>query len=985
MVDPHEQLGPFLDGELSAEDAAAFERHLASCPQCQQDLRDFSAIDAVTPGTKPAAARPGPSARGRFLAPLALAATTVLSIGGWLALRAPETASPVALAANRPFEARITWPVADAWRPYEPSRAAGLQTEPLAAATLATLEQAGDRRALASAWLLSGSSVRAREALEALARSPEVLSDLAAVALVEGRDEEALALAQDALDLSPQLPQAAWNRALALERLQLPRVAAEAFRKLGALDPAGWGAEARRRAEALDAAWSERVRRTQEALDAGATMVLEGRPMPATAVRAMPSWARMNFRYALLGAATADEVRGLEPVARELDALFGGDAAMKALERHAALDPRQRTGFAPRFRRLMIDYYLALRGTGYAPSLPGAPQGLGAEAAAFVQELRRAKALPWLVFAAPMGRQLDAAWKDYVAAVQADGDPWLPFAVELEEARRFGAAGDAAKQEERLIELLVRARQGRATHRALQALEQLTALYTGQHRVVEAATTGREAMQLARDQGELAAELRLLHVLADAARFRNAAALSIALLEERTLRLPADCDAQAYVGESLASLKLVSLEPVAARAALDAVKPCTTPLSVVGVGVLSELLRLDPRPGDAARFEEAVAALRGTALGPSEEMLLEHIEGRAWIDRDAVRGTAKLRAALAAAKEASDADAAPKKVWAHGFGLLRTAAGEAGQWGTLFSLTAEELGREMPRRCALIVDVQDNRVVAAARDASGSESGRAHRFPFGERRPDGLRLEELSTVVGPLARGVAGGCEQLAVFASYPLHGRSGWLPDDVAWSYAGGAKAGAASAGGRSLVVHDVSTPPSLRLPRVGRWVDVPREGDEELTGSAATPGRVLEAMRTASFVELHAHGLVNPAQADTAALVLAPDAQGHFSLSATELRSAKLEAAPVVVLAACHASSVAPYLHEPWSLPRAFLIAGARAVIAAPVELPDAEARDFFRALTARLRSGQSPATAVRDERIRFLAAQPRASWVRSVLVFD
>jgi hypothetical protein len=128
-----------------------------------------------------------------------------------------------------------------------------------------------------------------------------------------------------------------------------------------------------------------------------------------------------------------------------------------------------------------------------------------------------------------------------------------------------------------------------------------------------------------------------------------------------------------------------------------------------------------------------------------------------------------------------------------------------------------------------------------------------------------------------------------------------------------------------------------------------------------------------------------VNPAQADTAALVLAPDAEGRFALSATELRATKLEGAPVVTLAACRASSVAPYLHEPWSLPRAFLEAGARAVVAAPVELPDAEARTFFSALTERLRAGQSPATAVRDERVRFLAVQPRASWVRTVLVFD
>jgi len=47
MAEVHEQLGPFLDGELSAADAEAFRRHLAACEACQKDLQDFAALDAV--------------------------------------------------------------------------------------------------------------------------------------------------------------------------------------------------------------------------------------------------------------------------------------------------------------------------------------------------------------------------------------------------------------------------------------------------------------------------------------------------------------------------------------------------------------------------------------------------------------------------------------------------------------------------------------------------------------------------------------------------------------------------------------------------------------------------------------------------------------------------------------------------------------------------------------------------------------------------
>ncbi len=75
---------------------------------------------------------------------------------------------------------------------------------------------------------------------------------------------------------------------------------------------------------------------------------------------------------------------------------------------------------------------------------------------------------------------------------------------------------------------------------------------------------------------------------------------------------------------------------------------------------------------------------------------------------------------------------------------------------------------------------------------------------------------------------------------------------------------------------------------------------------------------------------------------------------------------------------------MHEAWSLPRAFAEAGARAIIAAPVDLPDGEARRFFAPLTERLMRGDAAATALRDERVKWLAAGG-APWVRQVLVFE
>jgi CHAT domain-containing protein len=96
------------------------------------------------------------------------------------------------------------------------------------------------------------------------------------------------------------------------------------------------------------------------------------------------------------------------------------------------------------------------------------------------------------------------------------------------------------------------------------------------------------------------------------------------------------------------------------------------------------------------------------------------------------------------------------------------------------------------------------------------------------------------------------------------------------------------------------------------------------------------------------------------------------------------RLAGAPLVILAACRAAHTAPTLHEPVSLPGAFIRAGARTVLAATVDIPDSEAGAFFDEVREHIRSGQPAANALRDVRVRWLQRNP-SSWVRSVLVFD
>jgi CHAT domain-containing protein len=84
-------------------------------------------------------------------------------------------------------------------------------------------------------------------------------------------------------------------------------------------------------------------------------------------------------------------------------------------------------------------------------------------------------------------------------------------------------------------------------------------------------------------------------------------------------------------------------------------------------------------------------------------------------------------------------------------------------------------------------------------------------------------------------------------------------------------------------------------------------------------------------------------------------------------------------VVLAACRAAAAAPFLRGRFSLPDAFLAAGARAVVAADVEIPDADAHRVFDELHRRLDAGEPIAHALAAIR----AAD--ATWVRHLVLFE
>jgi hypothetical protein len=292
-----------------------------------------------------------------------------------------------------------------------------------------------------------------------------------------------------------------------------------------------------------------------------------------------------------------------------------------------------------------------------------------------------------------------------------------------------------------------------------------------------------------------------------------------------------------------------------------------------------------------------------------------------------------------------------------------------------------DAGGARDTRCALAVGLSYERAFAATMDANGATAVYfdAHRASA---EIDSERLVPKSV------RDKLQGCPSIKVFAPAPVHGTPSLLPPDLAWSYrfGGDARADQGRAPPHRVLVSDVEPPASLGLPKLLPWKSAPGADAPSawLRGTTATPDRVLAELRDATEVEIHAHGLVDLAVSDASLIALSPDESGRYALTAGAIRATRMNARPVVVLAACRAARVAPFDHEPWSLPLAFIKSGARAVLASPSPIRDADAAAFFDAVLTRIRAGASPAAALRDERLAWLSrgANP---WVREVLLFD
>ncbi len=138
---------------------------------------------------------------------------------------------------------------------------------------------------------------------------------------------------------------------------------------------------------------------------------------------------------------------------------------------------------------------------------------------------------------------------------------------------------------------------------------------------------------------------------------------------------------------------------------------------------------------------------------------------------------------------------------------------------------------------------------------------------------------------------------------------------------------------------------------------------------GAQATPAVYREA-HPENFTWIHfaAHASVNRDNPLDSALILSPGA-GGYTLSAREVMQVPLRAS-LVTLSACRSAGAKTYSGEGLvGLSWAFLRAGARSVVAGLWDVTDASTAELMSDFYSRMVSGESPAQALRDAKLRMI----------------
>ena len=289
-----ETIAEYLEAGLTPFHRERLEEHLAGCNRCRETYAPSVAF-LVEWEARRQAERPVPVLRRSAAFRLATAAAVAGFIAGgtlvWLSWRQPQPDARAELVAAaspaRPIATRLTggfrWaPVVRGGAVTRGAYSAEVASYVVLAKASIVGESATSPAEIGAAGAGQALIGQLDEAVDSLSRavvadpgSPELLSDLGAVLIARGErvgggaDVAAgLEAIERSLAASPRLPEALFNRALALERMHLPISARRAWSAFLATDAASpWAAEARQRMAAVPLATPP------DALQVGAELV----------------------------------------------------------------------------------------------------------------------------------------------------------------------------------------------------------------------------------------------------------------------------------------------------------------------------------------------------------------------------------------------------------------------------------------------------------------------------------------------------------------------------------------------------------------------------------------------------------------------------------------------------------------------------------------------------------------------------------------
>ncbi|MCP3138995.1 CHAT domain-containing protein [Pyxidicoccus xibeiensis] len=932
--------------------------------------RHMEGADERAPAPVPAPRAPIPLFRRRTLvqavAGLAAAVLVVVAVPRMMSSE-PQHDVWLAKRPQRLLEARVAYPGADDHRP-QASRMMGNDDgapEALPHKAMSWLEEQEDVPGIVAAYLVRDDPGLADQALlelDKLERTPERENDRAVAMLLKGRPDEALRLVDGVLRGHPRHPQALWNRALALRELGLPLVAASAFKEVADLHEPGWSDEAKLKADELRSTTFERHKKWKTAYEAGKAL-REAPPTILPRSFSQFSMARLYLYDAVRSAPNRERVLALLPLAQDLDARAGGDVLEKYV-RHVSNANFSRRG------------PLALGYAAFAKERPSRAE----------QERQLAVLLSSGendIFLGVLQRSgiTRLNLKLYEARAASTGDLWFKLLAAQERAKLEFTEGNWKQATRTLQAALGHCPASGFEYRCLSLELDLISIHIQHIKVDDALSHVTSALKIARENNEWWLEQELLWNRARISRVVNDSHLTRAYLGEYLERGRGDPTAELRAHQILASMAFQELRVDEARREIDAALATGQPLLFAGAMDLAEISRLKRAPDDEAHLLRALESAR-SELSEGKRVLATHVRGRFYIEQDAERGRALLWKAIEEAEaEGLKDDSHAKRARTYSYTSLLHDAGRRGAYREALELFERERGVGLPAQCLLAVTADSERTLLVARGTAGELVGY---FDESRRQPLEIRL---GGVVPEMLLTVLRACSRVEVLARPPLHGRAGLLPPELAWSYLTRTAPTPTQRTGSAvhLVVSDVEPPPGSSLKRLNAWT--PGFGPDEqrvtLVGAEATPPRVLAAMKDATEVDLVAHGVVD-GHADTSYLLLAPGPDG-YELTVPQVRASSLRGAPFVVLAACRAAHTAYVLDAPFSLPASFIEAGARGVLAATVEIPDLEAGTFFNAVRERIRRGEVPAIALRDERMKWLGENRGVAWLPSVLLFE